>query len=435
MIEAKGGMMRYQNRHTQQGAVSLFVVIFTALLFTAITIGFTVLMLSDQQQATDNDLAQSALDSANAGTEDAKRVLAQYADCQERATVTQGNAQDQEKCRRIASAISGPTANCDTVSRALGTGESGERKIQQSEGDSALQQAYTCVKITPDTQTYVGKTRNEGDIRFIPLKTDGAAFSTVRIRWLAPSDMNLANGDSPEFRPIDPPAGLSEQEKLDYVAFPSKKDWQASKRGSVLRVGSVQYHPGAVNLDEIDANARAAFLYPSDRGRVTSGSPIDMAVEDLHRPLTAPNQNDLDAKTVNYPVQVRCQQAAEYMCETYLRLPNAGDVSVFSYLTLASVYRETSFEITLLDDRGQPVLFRNVQPEVDVTGRANNVFRRLVSRVESADASEAPYPRAAVGAGSDVCKDFLVTDDPDDYYTGAPTPPCVDIRNPETVTP
>lgn len=431
MIEAKGGWMKnQQKRDRQTGAVSLFVVIFTALLFVAVTVGFTVLMLSDQQQSTDNDLAQSALDSANAGTEDAKRVLAQYSDCQERGS-------NSGACANIRTALE--ANQCNTVNAALGSpSDQSERKVQQTETDdnaAALQQAYTCVKVTPNTDTYVGKTRSEGDIRLVPLKTDGVAFNTVEINWLKRDDINLEGGD-PEFTPLPDYSGITDQNQANaYLRLPTKADWRDGRRGSVLRVGAIQYQPGSVNLNDLDDKARAVFLYSGSTGisgAITGAINLDTA--DLHRPLTSPNQTGFDSKIYNYPSEVRCGNVTEgYMCRTFVSLPSGMDTTQSHYLTLASIYRDTSFEIRLLnttlssDDK--TVQFKNVQPEIDVTGRANNVFRRVVSRVESADASEAPYPRAALGVNGDICKDFVVTDDPDDYRSDAPTT-CADITRP-----
>lgn len=404
--------MRVQHRHNREtGAVSLFVVIFTALLFVAVTVGFTVLMLSDQQQATDNDLAQSALDSANAGTEDAKRVLAQYADCVER----NNNA---GTCYSIRRAVE--EGNCNTVNAALGSRDStDERQIQQTESDTeaseALQQAYTCVKITPNTNTYVGQTRGEDSIRLIPLKTDGDAFDTVQINWLKREDMEL-DDRSPNFEPIDPYPG-TETATPEVLPLPSRDDWKLQDRGAILRVGSLQYAPGHINVNAIDEAARAIFLYPNDNLVVNETIDLsDASLEDMHRPLPPVDQSNLEGKYVNTPIEVRCEDdpARTYLCTTSIRLPNSADASLLRYLTLSSVYRSVSFEISLLDTARNPVQFKNVQPEIDVTGRANDVFRRVVSRVEAADASEAPYPRAALGTTDSICKDFIITDSPDD---------------------
>lgn len=417
MIEAKGGIMKsLQHKQCKQtGAVSLFVVMFTSMLFAAVTVGFTMLMLSDQQQSTDNDLAQSALDSAHAGTEDAKRILVQYTACLE----SGDPGAPGSNCGRIYQAIE--DNDCNTVSRLSGGTVEGERLVESREGDSALRQAYTCVKISPDTESYVGRTRTEGDVRVVPLKTDGAPVTTVKVEWLSLDDITGASDVSELNLDVESRSGAAQDET---IKLPTRTEWRAAMQGAILRVGSIQYKPGDINLQAIDEQARAVMLHPEELHAGVTQPLIDLAAVDSHRPLTVEDGAGPTLNRPNRPEPGMCRKDAskEYLCEAVLKLPLAdGPDALSRYLTIASFYRDTSFRITLYNgDPTSPtpppaVPFRNVQPEIDVTGRANDVFRRVVSRVESADASEAPYPRAALGTFNDVCKNYLITDDPSEY--------------------
>ncbi len=397
----KGVGVKQKIRSGAEGAVSLFVVIFTSILLTGITVGFTILMLSDQERSIDNDLAQSALDSAEAGVEDAKRVLAQLADCQEKGLINSSNRSPRNPlCDRIAQAVS--AGECDTISVAMGEGSAAERKIAQTEGDHQLDQAYTCVTINPDTDTFVGQISNEADMQVIPLRAS-AAFDTVEISWIDRTDISGDIDFSPEL-------------KGDTISLPDRAEWEERGAGDILRVGKMIYDDEAMNLQQMDEQLRTVFLYSS-----LVGGTIDLtdASVDGHTPIS-PGELPEAGGTPNRPVSAQCDDRKErgYLCKTVIKVKDIVDDRLVD-LTLASVYRQTSFSIALKDstDPEKDIQFRGVQPEIDSTGRANNVFRRVVSRVEARGGS-VPFPRAAVATDGSLCKNFTVTDDPADYNEG-----------------
>ena len=108
-----------------------------------------------------------------------------------------------------------------------------------------------------------------------------------------------------------------------------------------------------------------------------------------------------------------------------LRLPspiNGGDRT--AYLRLATLYNTAHFQVILssgdIDAASTNIIsFKDVQPEVDSTGRANDLFRRVSSRVDLYDTTF-PYPDATIEVNNSFCKDFRVTDT--DYIDGGCRP-------------
>src|SRR5690606_19178527 len=116
------------------------------------------LMMKDQQQATYSDLSESAYDSAMAGVEDAKRLLLLDDECRSGTA-----AVSADRCDDIEAALTPATGEsqteCDTLVQGEVVGETdGETVIQQHVGDGAskLDQAYTCVKVSLNTDDYLG---------------------------------------------------------------------------------------------------------------------------------------------------------------------------------------------------------------------------------------------------------------------------------------
>jgi hypothetical protein len=390
-----------QQRVDERGAVSLFVVIFAALLLTIVTVGFVQLMIKDQQQASVDDLSRSANDSALAGIEDAKRLLLLDQACRE------GVAASTVNCSAIANALAPePGTNetsCDTLSRAGIVGENGgETIVQQSDSDGAarLDQAYTCVRIALNTNDYTGELQKDGSI-LVPLSGVGT-FDTVELQWF--SEKDISAGASVGF----PSSGAGLDLPPEGAAWPSNNP-------PLLRAQLIQLGSGFKLADFDDSqpgnrsNTNTIFLYPALAGVPEK----DFALDARRSPTNAPQLAECTDTLTE----------TGYACRAVITLPNPieGDAATRNaFLRLVSLYNSANFRITLTNG-GSPVLFNRVLPEVDATGRANDVFRRIKARVELK--GEFTRPEAAIDITGNLCKNFTVTDAEDGYSTSGTCTP------------
>jgi len=389
-------------RHEKQrGAVSLFVVIFAALLMTVVTVGFVQLMLKDQQQATSSDLSQSAYDSAQAGVEDAKRLLVLDQSCKA------GLAAPSVNCTAIANALipvpGTSETTCDTLSKAGLVGSTNDETIiQQSTGDNAakLDQAYTCVKIAVNTDNYKGQIdANQSTV--IPI-TGVSDFDSVEVSWFSRDDVSSATNSPDIGFPTTgadvslPPVGSKWQ-----INYPALLRTQLMQMGSGFKLSDFDdSQPG----NKSDANT--LFLYPSSTGLTNK----DFA---------------LDARrgSTGTPQQVKCNTSfvdGEYACKATIQLPdpiNGSTAQRNAYLRLSALYNGAHYSIQLKSGATY-VKFSGVQPEVDSTGRANDIFRRIKARVELK--GDFTYPEAAIDLQGNLCKNFTITD-AEDGYSGTTT--------------
>lgn len=378
--------------NSQQGAVSLFVVIFTALLLTVITVSFVQLMLRDQQQATTSDLSQSAYDSAQAGVEDAKRALLLNQAC------NQGTVGPGVNCATVQAALA--SGECNTVATALSIPQTNnETLIQQDESDKKLDQAYTCVKVAVDTPNYV-RTLQPGESDLIPL-TGTAAFDTIELSWFTASDFSSPSGSPAVSFPSAGPG----------VELPAANgvNWPFNAP-SLMRAQLIQMSNN-FSLSDFDdevgpkSDVHTLFLYPSGVGLNTKNFTDDARRSGLIAPQLIRCLNTLAVAT--------------YACTTTIRLPepiNGAAANRNAFLRLSALYNKSSVQVKLFNGAA-PVLFSGVQSEVDSTGRANNVFRRVKSRVTLGGSF--PYPQAAIDIERDLCKSFTITDNPADYSATA----------------
>lgn len=390
----------------QSGAVSLFVVVFFMLLVTVVTVSFLRLMLTDQQQATSSDLSQSAYDSAQAGVEDAKRALLKYRkDCLSSPGACAGYATSltTSECNAALNGISGTGA--------VGpNGSTDEIMVQQSltGNDVSLDQAYTCVTIKLDTDDYVGNV-SANQSQLVPLISAGA-FDRVRIEWFSKEDVTSSGSTAAVSLS---PVSASGQPLYTQGSWPLN-------RPPLMRAQLMQFAKNfkVSDFDTVSgtqSNGASMFLYPTSQ----SGIP-ERIMTDYDQRKTGPTDNPNPKDALTTPTAVSCVTsltAGGYACSAVLVVPPAiGSINTAdrtAFLRLMPFYNATHFRVTLWNGpvnlANPSVKFKNVQPAVDSTGRANDLFRRIQSRVDLFDTSF-PYPDATIDLTGNFCKDFAITD-------------------------
>lgn len=363
-----------------KGAVSIFIVVFTALLITVVTVSFVRLMVRDQQRASDSDLSKSAYDSALAGVEDAKRALVKY--------------------YQLPTTSRPDLSSCNTINRVLtGSSTTQEVLVQTNAGtDGSLNQAYTCVKVNLQTSDYTGELQAD-EVKLIALNGVGS-FDRVRIQWFSRDD--ISGGTSVN---VPGSAAVSDLVTAWPVNRPPVLETQLMQTNS-----SFQIEQFDSTTSDSRSNTNTLFLYPKN----LISSPTTAFTDDVRR--TAGNS----------PTDVDCELSLAsvlYSCSTTILMPEpvGGSATTRSnaFLRLTARYNKANINISLYNGSSL-VLLDGVQPEVDSTGRANDLFRRVSARIETG--IDVIYPEAAVDITGNFCKTFAVTDRVGDYQVNGCTP-------------
>lgn len=370
----------------QSGVVSLFVVIFATLLMTVVTVSFVKIMISSQQQATVNDLSQSANDSALAGVEDSKRAILRLQSLCDSDPSSAACTDARSKLDSLSCNVA--TGSLSDVAPLAPIGN--EVPVQTGSATNSLDQAYTCTKVDLNTVDYKGSLlKNEQKI--IPLRGVGD-FDTIKIQWFSDRD-------------IYPSTAVNRQSATATDPSPmiTESAW-VSNRPPILRVQQINIKSSSDlnSFDSDSGNSNTVFLYPTD----TVGNPVFVFKDrDIRR--------DLTSSGIISSSCVASLATGGYACSTQLTMPtiiNANNKTAF--LRLSAIYNKANYRITLFNGVS-PVEFKEVQPSIDSTGRANDLYRRVQARVELS--TDFVYPNAAVYTHDTFCKDFLITDDSADY--------------------
>ncbi len=403
--------MGYNSRN-QRGAAAIFIVVFFAILISVIALSFLRITVQDQQQSTNNDLSQSAYDSAGGGLEDAKRALSWYnAHCP--LNIAPAPA-DQADCEVYNLAFTTPNNPCNLEDIIRGAGTtlpytsvspgSSEVKVQTGATDDKLDQAYTCVTVTTQTRDYKADAENGKSETLIPLRTvDNLPIDTIELNWFY---------NKSKTNPLTPNYPNSATKLLPV----SGSVWEVTTP-PIMRFQLIPVLRGGIDINNVNIDTRTSFLYPSTTGSGTVGLSAADSGRAFSPAITA-------TEKTTAPNLAKCKALVDpdtFACTARINaLPTATggtEANTDYYLRIMPIYNNTDFQVKLFGNGGTDLrLFDNVAPQIDTTGRANNVFRRVQSRVISTNNSN-PLRDGGFDISQGICKDFNVpvydTDCPD----------------------
>ena len=368
-----------------KGAVSIFAVIFSTLLLTVLTVSFMGLMISAQQRAINNDLSQSAYDSALAGVEDAKRVVRACAN---------GNV---DACSALEAA-----SDCQVVARAKVNGSVDQPETviaSNSSSGQSFDQAYTCVNIAMDSVDYLFEAQS-GRAHIVPLRAT-QTIKKITIEWFTLED----NNNAPARTPTSSPASST--------SLPPIASWNSSAP-SLIRAQLIT--PGeSFSLSSLDesSSSRTLFLRPAN---MSSGSTSGMPTANIQVSQAAqPRATSGDGSYSNSVCPVVCSSNYAnngFSCSVTLDLADDQVISTGAsnnaLLRVDSLYKGANVRVTLHSQDGSEIKFDDVQPVVDSTGRASTLFRRVEARLRMG--TDFPYPSYVADVQNNLCKNFSVDD-------------------------
>ncbi|MDR1300170.1 MAG: hypothetical protein LBK50_00480 [Candidatus Nomurabacteria bacterium] len=411
-----------KNLKSESGAVSMLTVIFFVLFLSVLSVSFLRIVNEERQRSLANELSASALAAAEAGVEDAKRVLL-YCMNQDNAG-TEGNTGTGSPKDNCAALNNGSKSNDCTavINKFRGTGiinvddsnSNGLEGVVDSNGD--YQQYYPCMFIDRFTDTI------EFNGTAVDTKSPDVSASIIAPLDLAVKESENENSDyvkvdfdvtgtiTLDWHLVASNGGVAETRGYD--ANPVKSSWNnaAMLRVEMVKVGS------NFSINNLAESSYAVTLRPSGEG---GAGEVTLS---QYAPNTSgvPNNSNTPIKDVN------CASSgvySGYQCRVNIKYDGSNmnfSNGVQYYMKITPLYRDATVSIGVTDlvaikdsKRYEDVKFNGIQPLIDVTGRVNNTYRRVIARVapNAAMAGEMFFPEYTIESATKVCKKMRITNE------------------------
>lgn len=407
----------------ESGQASMVTVAMFMMLFAAIAVSFTFVVISASRQALNDSLQSSAKIAAESGVEDAKRLIV-YCYNKRQSDGSYLHQDDKQLCSEVIGKLSDKLEDmgCDDILDKLGSNnyknsfaveEEGNRGHRVRVGNNGSNnknennEYYQCLKIATKTDNYQGVVNNLGKSIIVPLRVvntqnQAAVIASLEIEW----HRNVTGNDG------DDPAKMN---GAMGTGLPPAGTWNSgnSNRPAVLRVERVDVAKGSFTLDSLADSDTALTLRPSVNGNGGGKDKNRYHLGDYKpyyqsgRDSIAPN-NQYGGKAPI--VEAKCD-GADYACKTIFE-DSLDTTKTDYYLRINAIYRSTHFKITAYGQNGKKLYFDGVQPLVDVTGRSSDSFSRIQARLKPSFDKNADstnwWPEYVIDTNGKVCKDIEV---------------------------
>ena len=406
----------------KEGAASFYIVAISTLILVIVAASFAAVIISEVTRTSNDDLAQSAYDAALAGVEDAKLAFYSYQSCLENDSPIDASGLSCDEIKTwVESGNRDGQDPCDMVSVILGRkkeNDNGEVLVQESNVNNDMQQAYTCVKLS-DAADYKTTLTAENPTKIMRAHfKDGDAAKSVQsvvVSWQRDTNVSQTkysdlgkDGIFGAETPLPPAISLGLVQTASTFTLDSfdMAQGDSTNRGTIYLVPAD--NPG---LSEV---VDGKYKVVDGKYKVAWNGEANYVASNRYEGFLKSN----DKTAENLPYVVRCADGGEYACTATIALPEpvGGDRNNDTFMFVLSMpYADASTDVRLqfcsdaggcyevgkeeVDGKEKSVTTEvpldKVQIVIDSTGRANDLYRRVETRLEPADKAY-PFPLYAI---------------------------------------
>lgn len=364
MLKYKGKVLLKTKLIKQQsGLISVTVTIVIMILVTLIVSSFALIVRREQSRTLNNQLNTQALSAAEAGIKDVQSAI-----------------------------YSGELT--DDVDSCTGSGSFNVLRsgFKEKVSDNVN---YSCVLVNQNNLPSYKKddlTTKDGQM-VIPINVEGTTpLDSLRISWQGSNDSD------------------------DYSAMPNDFILPQSLNAPMLRVVLFKASGSGLSRDSLKASAHTMFLSPNDASSQGSAGSVKYLDPD---PINNYQGAFVDGKchTGNAGFDNVSSKHADYACNVDITglTPNIGIGDKY-YLVVKSLYKDPKFSVTAYDDSGIIKNLPGLQIEIDATGKAADVLKRIRVRVPSKEfarlqklfGNSGLIPDAVISSTKSICKKWTV---------------------------